>query len=184
MPDVDALLRATGAVLNGHFQLASGRHSAVYVEKFRIMERPEATTALCGMIAERFRESGAAVVVGPAMGGVILAFEIARQMGLRSIFAEKDANGGLFFDRGFALSEDEPVLVVDDVLTTGGSVRQVLALLEEAKARVVGISFLIDRTNGGVDFGPPLFACHRMDIESWPAADCPLCRQGLPLIET
>ena len=184
MTDVDELLRSTGAILDGHFRLASGRHSGTYIEKFRIMEHPEATIAMCAMIADHFRATGASLVVGPAMGGVILAYETARQLGLRSIYAEKGAAGRLMFDRGFVVEPGEPVLVVDDVLTTGGSVRQVLTLLEEAGAKAVGVGMLIDRTNGGVDFGLPLFACHNMEIESFAADDCPLCRAGLPLVET
>jgi orotate phosphoribosyltransferase len=184
LPDVDALLRSTGAVLEGHFKLTSGRHSGVYVEKFRIMEDPAATTAMCGMIADRFRESGATLVVGPAMGGVILAYETARQLGLHAIFAEKGEGGRLLFDRGFGVERDQPVLVVDDVLTTGGSVRQVLALLDEAGAKVAGVGFLIDRTDGGVDFGVPFYACHSMQVESYAPDACPLCAQGLPLVET
>lgn len=184
MTDVDALLRSTGAILEGHFKLASGRHSGVYIEKFRIMEQPPATEAMCRMIAEHFRAAGAAVVVGPAMGGVILAYETAKHLGLPAIFAEKDGKGGLMFDRGFKIEPGQPVLVVDDVLTTGGSVRQVLALLAEAGARVVGVGFLIDRTNGGVDFGVPFYACHAMQIDSYAPEACPLCRDGLPLVET
>ena len=182
--DIDALLRSTGAVLTGHFRLTSGRHSGTYIEKFRIMEDPAATTALCGLIAARFRDAGAGVVVGPAMGGVILAFETARQMGIRSVFAEKDAGGRLVFDRGFAVAPGERVLVVDDVLTTGGSVKQVLALLRDLRADVVGVGFLVDRTAGGVDFGVPFFACHRLAIDSYEAGECPLCVQGLELVET
>ena len=184
MTDVDSLLRSTGAVLEGHFRLTSGRHSGVYIEKFRVMENPAATTSLCAMIADHYRESGVEVVVGPAMGGVILAFETARQLGVRNIFAEKDANGDLVFERGFEVKPGAPVLVVDDVLTTGGSVRRVLELLQQAGATVAGIGFLIDRTNGGVEFGVPVFACHPMNIESYAPDDCPLCRQGLPLVET
>jgi orotate phosphoribosyltransferase len=182
--DIDALLRSTGAVLEGHFSLASGRHSGIYVEKFRVMENPAATTALCGLIAEHFRDAGAQAVVGPAMGGVILAFETARHLGVRNVFAEKDASGKLYFDRGFAFEPGQPVLVVDDVLTTGGSVRQVLALVESAGAKTVGVGMLVDRTDGGVDFGVPFFACHNMPVESFPADDCPLCRRGLPLVQT
>lgn len=184
MPDVDALLRSTGAILEGHFRLTSGRHSGVYVEKFRIMEDPAATTALCGMIADHFRNSGATLVVGPAMGGVILAYETARQLGLHAIFAEKNAGGSLMFDRGFEVKPGQPVLVVDDVLTTGGSVRQVLSLLSASGAKVVGVGFLIDRTNGAVDFGVPFYACHAMQVESFAPDACPLCAQGLPLVET
>jgi len=184
LPDVDALLRSTGAVLEGHFKLASGRHSGVYIEKFRIMEDPAATTAMCGMIADRFRDAGATLVIGPAMGGVILAYETAKQLGLHGIFAEKGEGGRLMFDRGFEIAPGQPVLVVDDVLTTGGSVRQVLALLEQMRAKVVGVGFLIDRTNGGVDFGVPFYACHAMQVESYSADACPLCARGLPLVET
>ena len=182
--DVDSLLRSTGAVMEGHFKLASGRHSGIYVEKFRIMENPEATSTLCGMIAEHFHDAGATMVVGPAMGGVILAYETARHLGLRSIFTEKDKNGVHHFDRGFAVAPGQPVLVVDDVLTTGGSVKRVLAVLEEAGANVVGVGFLIDRTNGGVDFGVPLYACHSMSVVSYAPDECPLCKQGLELVET
>jgi orotate phosphoribosyltransferase len=181
--DVETLLRDTGAILQGHFKLTSGRHSPTYIEKFRIMEDAQATATLCAMIAERFRGAGVRTVVGPAMGGIILAYETARALGVRNIFAEK-GDGGLILDRGFAVERGEPVLVVDDVLTTGGSVRQVLALMQDAGADVRGIGFLIDRTNGGVDFGVPLFACHSMSVASFDAADCPLCRQGLPLTET
>jgi orotate phosphoribosyltransferase len=182
--DVDTLLRSTGAILEGHFKLASGRHSGVYIEKFRIMEDPRATSALCEMIADHFRDAGATVVVGPAMGGVILAYETARHLGLRNIFSEKDEDGIHHFDRGFSLQPGQPVLVVDDVLTTGGSVRRILALLAEAGAKVVGVGFLIDRTNGAVDFGVPFYACHRMEVASYTPEECPLCREGLELIET
>jgi orotate phosphoribosyltransferase len=182
--DVDELLRSTGAILTGHFRLTSGRHSDTYVEKFRIMEDPPATAMLCGMIASHFRDAGATAVAGPAMGGVILAYETARHLGVRDIFAEKDAQGQLYFDRGFAVMPGQPVLVVDDVLTTGGSVKRLLDLLRDAGAQVVGVGFLIDRTNGGVDFGVPFYACHRMSIESYAPDDCPLCRQGVELVET
>jgi orotate phosphoribosyltransferase len=148
------------------------------------MERPDATAALCALIAAHFREAGVEVVVGPAMGGVILAFETARQLGVRAIYAEKDSDGHLVFDRGFALREGERALVIDDVLTTGGSVRQVVSLVESAGAEVVGIAFLIDRTSGGIDFGVPFFACHAVAIDTYDPADCPLCRAGLPLTLT
>jgi orotate phosphoribosyltransferase len=183
--DVDALLRSTGAILDGHFRLTSGRHSGTYIEKFRIMEDPKATDALCGMIADHFRDAGSTLVVGPAMGGVILAYETARHLGVRAIFAEKGQSGEVMFDRGFSVAPGQPVLVVDDVLTTGGSVRKLIDLLRDARADVRGVGFLIDRTNGAVDFAPaPFFACHTMSVESFAPGECPLCRQGLPLVET
>jgi orotate phosphoribosyltransferase len=182
--DVDALLRSTGAMLEGHFKLASGRHSNMYIEKFRIMEDPAATVAMCGMIADHYRDKGISLVVGPAMGGVILAYETARQLGIHSIYAEKDGNGGLMFDRGFRIEPGQPVLVIDDVLTTGGSVRKTIELVEATGGKVAGVGFLIDRTNGTTDFGLPFFASHTMSVISYPADDCPLCREGLPLDET
>jgi orotate phosphoribosyltransferase len=182
--DVDSHLRRTGAILDGHFRLASGRHSGQYIEKFRIMEDTEATVALCSLIARHYADSGVSVVVGPAMGGVILAFETARQMGVRAIFAEKGPDNRLVFQRGFSVSPGDKVLVVDDVLTTGGSVRQVLELLQGLEADVCGIGFLIDRTDRGVDFGVPYYTCHSMSIESYDPSACPLCDKGLPLTET
>jgi orotate phosphoribosyltransferase len=182
--DVDALLRSTGAVLTGHFRLTSGRHSDTYVEKFRIMENPAATATLCAMIGDHYRDAGVTTVAGPAMGGVILAYETARHMGVRNIFAEKDASGQLYFDRGFAVEPGEPVLVIDDVLTTGGSMKRLIELLQNAGANIVGVAFLIDRTNGAVDFGLPFYACHVMNIESYAPDECALCKQGIELIET
>ena len=184
MVDVPGFLESTGALLKGHFQLTSGRHSAEYIEKFRIMEDPVATEALCGLIAREFRPAMPAAVVGPAMGGVILSFETAKQLGVRAIFTEKDPDGRQMFDRGFKLGDGEKVLVVDDVLTTGGSVRQVLDLVRATGAEVLGVGFLIDRSGGGVDFGVPFFACHTMPIESYQPGACPLCEKGLPLVVT
>jgi orotate phosphoribosyltransferase len=182
--DVDALLSATGAVLNGHFRLTSGRHSGTYIEKFRIMEDPHATTALCGLIADHFRASDVEVVAGPAVGGIILAYETARQLGIRNVFAEKAPDGSLSFERGFAVGAGERVLVVDDVLTTGGSVKKLLAQLQGVCADVAGIAFLIDRTGGKVDFGVPFYTCRSLELESYDPETCPLCKKGLPLVET
>jgi orotate phosphoribosyltransferase len=176
--DIASLLQSTGAALEGHFKLASGRHSGTYIEKFRIMENPEATSLLCGMIAEHYRDAGATLVAGPAMGGVILAYETAKQLGLRNVFAEKDKEGHLYFDRGFALAPGQPVLVVDDVLTTGGSVKQMLSLVQGSGGKVIGVGFLIDRTSGAVDFGVPFYACHSMSIDSYAPEDCPALPPG------
>jgi orotate phosphoribosyltransferase len=148
------------------------------------MEDPVATVALCGMIAEHFRGQNPQCLVGPAMGGVILSFETARQLGVRAIFAEKDSAGRLMFDRGFKVAPGEKVVVVDDVLTTGGSVRQVLDILRDLGADILGVGFLIDRSGGKIDLGVPYFACHTMTIESFDPASCPLCEKGLPLVET
>jgi orotate phosphoribosyltransferase len=182
--DVDALLNATGAVLSGHFKLTSGRHSGTYIEKFRIMENPHATAALCGMIADHFRTPAVDVVAGPAVGGIILAYETARQLAVRDVFAEKAPDGNLSFDRGFTISAGERVLVVDDVLTTGGSVAKLVKQLQAMDAQIAGVAFLIDRTGGAVDFGVPFYACRTLEIESYDPEACPLCKKGLRLVET
>jgi orotate phosphoribosyltransferase len=179
--DAETLLADRGALLRGHFQLASGRHGDLYIEKFRILQWPDLTVELCRRIAERFRGQ-VDVVVGPTTGGVILSYETARQLGIRSLIAERKEDGpGREFKRGFELSAGERVLVVDDVLTTGGSVRDVVEAVRERGAEVVGVGMLVDRTGGGVDFGVPFFACLTLEVASCEPAECQLCASGVPL---
>jgi orotate phosphoribosyltransferase len=184
--DAEKLLREAGAMLEGHFQLSSGKHSGLYVEKFRLLERPPQTDALCKMIADWAKASGLNVqlMAGPTTGGLLISYEVARHLGLRSIFAEKDEAGGRSFQRGFEIKPGERVLVVDDVLTTGGSVRDVLDAVRKLGGEVVGVATIIDRSGGKVDFGVPYFACLSLDLPVYPPDDCPLCKQGLPLTIT
>ena len=177
------VFRQTGAILEGHFLLTSGRHSGTYLEKFRVLQYPEQTQRLCRLIAERFWDSGVELVAGPTTGGIILSFEVARQLGVRGIFAEK-AEGGRRFLRGFRIEPGERTLVVDDILTTGGSIRDVLEAVRQAGGEPVGVAVLADRTAGATDFGVPFFACTSLKIESYDPSDCPLCRDGIPLVET
>ncbi len=179
----EKLLREAGALLEGHFQLASGRHSAVYVEKFRLLERPPQTEALSRMIADWAPAVRPQLVAGPTTGGILISYEVARLLGLRSIFAER-VEGGRAFLRGFRIAPGERVLVVDDVLTTGGSVADVLAAVRTLGGQPAGVAVLIDRSAGKVDFGLPLFACLTLDIPSYEPAACPLCEEGLPLTIT
>ena len=186
LPGAEKLLREAGALLEGHFQLASGKHSALYIEKFRLLERPPQTEALCGMIAEWARGMSPELIAGPTTGGVIISYEVARHLGLRSIFAEKNEDGspGRSFLRGFEIRRGERVLVVDDVLTTGGSVRDVLKAVRELGGEVIGVAVLVDRSAGSVDLGFPLFACLELDLPTYPPDDCPLCKKGIPLTIT
>jgi len=181
--DAEAMFRTTGAVLDGHFLLTSGLHSPVYWEKFRILEHPEYTQQLCSMIANRFRSEHVDVVAGPTTGGIILAFEVAKQIGVRCIFAEKEDNGKRSFRRGFVLSDSERVLVVDDVLTTGKSVNEVLEAVAARNGRVLGIGVLVDRSEQDLNFGPPLFSCLRSVTPAYRPEECPLCKRGLPLVK-
>jgi len=180
--EAEKLLREAGALLEGHFQLTSGKHSARYVEKFRLLEQPVQTEALCRMIAEWSRGVSPQVVTGPTTGGIIISYEVARMLGTRSIFAEKNEGApGRSFQRGFVIEPGERVLVVDDVLTTGGSVREVIDAVKSLGGVVAGVAVLVDRAGGRTDFGTPFFACLALDIPAYEAADCPLCRDGVPL---
>jgi orotate phosphoribosyltransferase len=186
--EAERLLREAGAMLEGHFQLASGRHSGLYVEKFRLLERPPQTDALCKMIAEWVHRGGLNVEVcsGPTTGGLLISYEVARHLGLRSIFAESAEGGGREFGRGFTIGKGERVLVVDDVLTTGGSVRDVIDAVRARGGEVAGVAVLIDRSAGKVDFGVPFFACLTLDLPTYEAgaATCPLCAEGVELTIT
>lgn len=183
--EVEQIFCASGAVLEGHFQLTSGRHSAAYWEKFQVLQWPQHTERLCRALAEHFRSAGVEVVVGPTTGGVILAYEVARQLGVRGVFVENDPNrpGHRALRRGFQVQPGERALIVDDVLTAGTSIREVLEALEPFQPNIIGIGLLIDRSQGQADFGIPFHALLRLSISTFAPDDCPLCAQGLPLVK-
>jgi orotate phosphoribosyltransferase len=182
--DLEAELQARGGILRGHFQYASGRHGPVYVEKFRILQWPDVTGEACGRIAQAFAGKGN-LVAGPTTGGIIMAYETARHLGLRSIIAERREDGpGREFRRGFEIGPGDHVIVADDVLTTGGSIRDVLDAVRARGAEVAGIGVLVDRTGGKVDFGVPLFACLELPMASYAPEECAQCAAGEPLIVT
>jgi len=180
---VEEIFKKSGAVLKGHFQLASGLHSPVYWEKFQVLQFPEYTEQLCRMIADHFREQEIQVVAGPTTGGIILAYEVARQLGVRGIFAEKESSGGRAFRRGFRIERYERVLIVDDIFTKGGSIREVLEAVEKLEGNVVGIGVLVDRSPQKVDFGIPFFSCLRTEAITYKPEECPLCADGIPLVK-
>ena len=183
MTDVEEIFRKSGAVLNGHFLLASGLHSPVYWEKFQVLQYPNYTAKLCRMMANHFRAQKIEVVAGPTTGGIILAFEVGRQLGVRGIFAEKTATGERAFRRGFNIAPGERVLIVDDILTTGGSIREVIAAVNSMGGRIVGIGVLVDRSEQKIDFGVPLFSCHRAQVITYKPENCPQCAAGTPLVK-
>ena len=183
MPDRDArhAFESAGAFLRGHFIYTSGRHGADYLEKFRILEDPRTTTELAGMIADRFRSIKPELVAGPTTGGIILAFEVARQLGVDAVYVERGESGGRVLRRGFDILPDTRVLVVDDVVTTGGSLAETQACIANAGGVVIGIGVLADRTAGRVATDVPFFACLTVDFPSYTPDACPLCASGVPV---
>jgi orotate phosphoribosyltransferase len=179
--EIEGLLRQVGAILDGHFLLTSGRHSPMYVEKFRLLEQPSHTEKLCRLMADHFRPQGVQLVAAPTTGGI--GYEVARQLGVRGIFAEK-VEGGRRFGRGFRVTPGERTLVVDDVLTTGGSIREVLDAVRAEGGEPIGVAVLVDRTAGRSDFGLPFFACLTLELPSYDPAECPLCAQQVALTKT
>lgn len=182
--NVVAMFEKSGALLKGHFLLASGLHSPVYWEKARVLQYPAYTEKLCRMIADHYRKAGVQVVAGPTTPGIILAYETARQLGVRGIFAEKEEAGeGRVFHRGFRISPGEKVLIVDDILTTGWSVREVIEAVKRLEGSIVGVGVLVLRSAQEPDFGVPFYSCHHVEEIAYPAAQCPLCAQGIPLVK-
>ena len=167
--EIESLLIESGALLDGHFLLASGRHSGRYIEKFRILEQPRLTSRLCEELAHRFQNQNIECVVGPVTGGIILAFEVARQLGCRAVYAERAETGnGFALRRGFRLQKGERVLVVEDIVTTGGSARQVIETVRAAGGDVIGVGLLVDRSGGSATYEvPQAEALLRLDIPSY-----------------
>lgn len=183
MSDGDArrAFESSGAFLRGHFVYTSGRHGAEYLEKFRILEDPRATTELAGMIADRFRSVKPELVAGPTTGGIILAYEVARQLGVDAVYVERGESGGRVLRRGFEISPATRVLLVDDVVTTGGSLVETQACIANAGGAVISIGVLADRTAGRVATDVPFYACLTVDFPSYAADACPLCAAGVPM---
>ncbi len=179
------LFDESGALLDGHFLLSSGRHSGQYMEKFHLLRQPVRTSLLCEEFANRFRGERIDVVVGPTTGGILLAFEVARQLGIAAAYAERTSEGGTSREirRSTVFVPGSRVLVVDDILTRGGSMRETLAALKPHPVEVVAVGVIVDRSGGTVDFGVPMAALATVDIETWEPADCPLCANGLPLVK-
>ncbi|MDW7739833.1 MAG: orotate phosphoribosyltransferase [Bacillota bacterium] len=176
------LLKDTGVILEGHFLLTSGRHSNLFLQCSQLLQYPKETEAICSMMAEPYKRMKIDTVIGPAMGGVILAYESARQLDARAVYAEPSGDK-MILRRGFQIGKGEKVLVVEDAVTTGGSVKKVLTLLESVGARVVGIAVMVDRTAGKLNFGLPYQALIEMEVESYQPEECPLCQKGILLEE-
>ena len=175
-----SLLSEAQVLQTGHFRLTSGRHSDKYMQCARVFEDAKFSEPMCKDIAEAFKGQGITLVVGPALGGVIISYEVARQLGVRNIFAERE-NGTMTLRRGFSINQGEKVLVVEDTITTGGSVKEVIELVTKNGGVVVGVGSVVDRSNGKVDFGVPLHAAVAMEVVSYEEDECPLCKAGLAI---
>lgn len=171
------ILTEANVLLKGHFLLTSGRHSDQYMQCAQILQYPHFTEEISKGLAEEFKEDKIDIVVGPAMGGVILAYEMARQLGVKNLFAERE-NGKMSLRRGFTIPKGARVLIAEDVITTGGSVREVMEIVEAQGGEVVGVSLLIDRSNGQIDFGTKLRAALTTEVVSYEVHACPMCQAG------
>jgi len=176
------IFKKSSALLDGHFLLTSGKHSAQYMQCAQVLQYPDRAAILAEGLAASFQNKGIQTVIGPAMGGILVAHEVAKALGVRALFTERE-NGVMRLRRGFALSPGERVLVVEDVITTGGSVREVLAVVKEFEAIPVGVGVLVDRTGGNVDFGLPQSSIIQLNIQAFEAQECPLCAQGVPAVK-
>ena len=176
------LFRRSGALLEGHFRLTSGLHSAGYLQCALVLQDPVTAELLGRAIAECTNTLRATVVLSPALGGVIIGHEVGRALGVRAIFAERQ-DGALMLRRGFSLSERDRVLVIEDVLTTGGSTRETMQVARAAGAQVIGAAAIVDRSAGAVRFDVPFHALLDIDLPTYEPEQCPLCAQGLPVVK-
>ncbi len=175
------VFRKTNALLVGHFLLTSGKHSNIYLEKFMVLQHPVYTEKLAKEIAKHFKKKKPDVVIGAAVGGIILSYEVARQLGVRGIFMERE-EGKLVLRRNFEIKKGEKVLIVEDIVTTGGSVKELIDSLKNYDCKITGIGILINRSGEELDFGVgDTFALATVDVSSYEPDDCPLCKKQVPL---
>ena len=180
--DVLTIFRRSGALLEGHFRLSSGLHSPGYLQCALVLSHPREAEALGAGLGNLVRSLGAQTVMSPALGGVVIGQEVGRALGVRAIFAER-ADGALTLRRGFALDPGEKVLIVEDVVTTGGSTRETMAVARAAGAHVVAAGAIIDRSGGASTLDVPFHALATLKVETYPPDQCPLCAAGKPLVK-
>ncbi|AEV16994.1 MAG: orotate phosphoribosyltransferase [Thermus sp.] len=177
------LYRRTGALLEGHFLLRSGLHSPLFLQSAALLQHPLYAEAVGEALGRRFEEERVDFVIGPALGGVVLAFVVAKALGARALFAEKDGQGGMTLRKGLTVNPGDRFLAVEDVVTTGESVRKAIRAAEARGGVLVGVGAIVDRSGGGVAFGVPFQALLRLEVPQYAPGACPLCRAGVPLEE-
>jgi len=174
--------RETQAMLEGHFLLSSGLHSPRYFQCALLLQHPDIAEKLCRALAEEFKRSKPTVVIAPALGGVLVAYEAARALGVRGIFTER-VDGVMRLRRGFSLGPEDRVVVVEDVITTGKSTKEVLDVVRTFGAEVVGIGSIADRSGGTVDLGLPITSLVKVNAPTYKPEECPMCKQGIPAVK-
>jgi len=172
------VLEQVGAIRQGHFELSSGRHSGTYIQCALVLAYPQHADPLGRALAELFKDHSISCVVSPALGGIIIGHEVARALGVRALFVERDRSGQMALRRGFELKPNERVLVIEDVWTTGGSTREAIGVVEQEGGLAVAAGALIDRSGGRLELNVPARALLPMDVPSYEPDDCPLCRAG------
>lgn len=175
--EILAIFRKTGALLEGHFILTSGLHSQIYFQCAKVFQYPLYSEKICKETAVYFKNQQIDLVISPAVGGIIFGYELARQLGVRSIFTER-VEGKMNLRRGFEIKPGEKVLVAEDVTTTGGSVKEVMEVVGRRGGEVLAVTAVVDRSGGKVDFGVPYHSLVRMEVQNYKQEDCPLCRAG------
>jgi len=176
------IFREHSALLEGHFILSSGLHSDRYIQCALVLQHPHVAEQLCSELAVKLRQLNASTVAAPALGGVIVAHEVARALGVRAIFTERQV-GAMTLRRGFRLEAGEPTLVVEDVITTGLSTREAIHCVEQAGGKVVGVGSLIDRSGGAANLGLPRATLLTLSVQNYKSEECPLCKAGSPAIK-
>ncbi|MDN5365394.1 MAG: orotate phosphoribosyltransferase [Thermacetogenium sp.] len=176
------VFKERGALLEGHFRLTSGLHSNRYIQCAKVLMYPDLAAELCTKIAAHFKGLDVDLVVGPAIGGIIVAQEVGRALGVKAMFTERE-QGKMTLRRGFEIKAGERVVVVEDVVTTGGSTREVIELVKAHGGVLIGVASLVDRHSGDLDFGVPYYSLLKLQIDTYDPADCPLCRDGLPVVK-
>lgn len=176
------IFRQTNALLDGHFLLTSGLHSPHYFQCAKVLQYPKYLHLFAGELAKHFEYSEIELVISPAIGGVVVGTEVGRMLDVRTIFAERE-NGVMSLRRGFEMKKGERVLVVEDVVTTGGSVNEIIHLAKKADATLAGVGYIVDRSNGKTKFNAKTFSALQMDVVTYTPETCPLCKDGSPAVK-
>ena len=180
---IEEILTDSGALLTGHFLLTSGRHSDKYMQCARILQSPAYAVELVSHLAAAFADDAVDIVISPAVGGIVIGYELARQLGVTGLFAERE-NGTMVLRRGFEIPKGARVVVAEDVITTGGSVQEVIDIVKKSGGVLVGVGVLVDRSGGTIDFGAKTVAAYTANISSYAPEECPICAAGdLPLVK-